>query len=463
MNADKLHDLAALRACGRGHSWQDIAQHLGCTWQAARSQWRRKARKLDPGVCPVCGDEPRATWEEQGNHAHGSTVTDGPISLPEFLALLRVDTDAWKVADWGAKRWQVGAKIELGDLVFDAGRISGHLSKRGLGVQDLWSTWAKFIRRQPIALAPVVQPVACPVSYTVPLVAPAIEVQTALLISDLHVGYERDNRTAKLRPFHDRRAIDAVFQVCRAGPFSYIVIAGDLLDLTNCNDKYSRSPSYYWTTQPAILETHWILRTLRELQPEAPIAILAGNHENRIKRSLEKHLIEAYDLRAADEMELPPALSPAKLLAVHQLGIEWINEYPAGELWLGPLRVSHGEVAHKPPGASARAVLDDSTCDNAFGHTHRLEMVSRRVRVPGGVEVFKSMSIACLCHTDGRVPPSGSPEHWQQGFAVVNYSEWDWSPTLVSLDRGRAVVGGLELRGEDYTDRLREDLPDWNW
>lgn len=462
MNADQLRDLAALRACGRRHSWREIADHLGVSWQSARSQWRRKAKKLDPGVCPLCGPstEHRSSWKVQGNYAEGTIQQEDPLDLPAFLELLQVDTDTWQVKDWEASRWQQNVN-RRGELTFTASILDGHL-EYSPEIINLWAHRAKFIRREPIALAPVVQPVECPVSYPAAVTATG-KVRRALLISDLHIGYERDNRTGKLRPFHDRRAIDLVLRLVSQEAYNYIGILGDLLDLTNWNDKYSRSPEFYWTTQPSLLEGHWILRQLRELQRSAIIEVFAGNHENRIKRSLEKHLIEAYDLRAADEMDLPPALSPARLLALHQLGIGWINEYPAGERWLGPLRLSHGEVARKPPGSSARAVVDDSACDNAFGHTHRLELVSKRIRGRYGPRVVKSMSIGCLCHTDGRVPPAGSPEHWQEGFAEVSYTDQDWAPTLVSIDNGRGIAGGCELHGEDYTDRLREDLSGWNW
>lgn len=465
MYAETLQELAALKACGR-HSWPEIARHLGVSWQAARSHWRRKCRDLEPGPCPICGTdgtEDRSSWSEQGNYAEASAHGPRIKSLDHLLEAAEVDLDTWQIRDWGVKKWEVGAKIELGELEFDKGRISGHLSKQGLGVQDLWSVWAKFIRREPIAILPAVQPVACPISYEVPKAPPSDRVKGALLISDLHIGYARDIQTGKLVPFHDRRAIDAVLQLAATWLFEFVAIAGDLLDLTNFNQKYVRSPEFYFTTQPSILEAHWILHQLRQLQPNTPIAILAGNHENRIKRSLEKHLIEAYGLHAADELHLPPALSPARLLALHQLGIEYIDEYPAGEVRLGPLRVTHGEVARKPPGASARAVVEDSQCDSACGHTHRLEMVSKRIRVPSGSKVIKSMSTGCLCHCDGRVPPHGSPEQWQQGFAVVSYTDEAWSPTLVSIEGGRAIVDGLELNGQDYTPRLRADLPDWNW
>lgn len=466
MNADELRDLAALKTCG--HGWKEIARTLGVSWQQARGQWRRKCKDLDPGPCPICGDGPgeRSSWSEEGNYAEASLQQAGnPLSLDQFKALLGVDETVWKVKDWTAQRWQVGAKIVHSNLTFKDSLVTGWKREDGLGKEDLWSHKASFIRHEPIAVRPVVQPVACSVSYTVP--PPSRDsVNRALLAADLHIGYRRDNRTGRLIPFHDRRAIDAFLQVvqARAHLLDAVFILGDMVDFTNWSDKFARSPDFYWTTQPAILEAHWILRRLRELVPDVSIVLFQGNHEIRVRRALEAHLIEAYDLRAADALHLPPALSPQRLLALDALGIEWVDEYPGGERWLGPLRASHGEVARQPPGASTRAVVEDSQCDNAFGHTHRLEMVSKVVRIRGGSKVVKALSVGCLCHTDGRVPGSKRGDNWQKGIALVSYTEDEWSPTLVSLgDDPRAIVGVRAFCGQDYTDALRADLPDWNW
>ncbi len=467
MTNEQLQELADLQACGN-HSWHEVGQHFGLSWQAARGRWRRNCQDLVPGPCPLCesGDsEPSSSWEETGNYAQATVTGPRVQTLEQLLAAAEVDLRVWRVVDWGVKKWEVGAKIELGDLEFDAGRITGHLSKRGIGVQDLWSVWAKFVRIQPVALRPVIQPVLCPITYQ-PGKTSTFRAERALLISDLHIGYFRENRTGKLVPFHDRAAIDAVFQVVESyrAVLDTVLILGDLLDLTNWNDKFARQPEFYWTTQPSILEAHWLLRRLREILPHAKIVWLPGNHEDRMRKAIEKHLLEAYQLRAADELDLPPALSPEKLLALDALGIEYESEYPGAERWLGPLRASHGDVARQPPGASARAVVEKTMCDNAFGHTHRLEMVSKVVRGRRGELVqLKSLSIGCLCHVDGRVPGSDKGDNWQKGFALVTYTESSWSPTLVSLDSGEAVVGGLAFRGESYVEELRHDLPDWNW
>lgn len=75
--------------------------------------------------------------------------------------------------------------------------------------------------------------------------------------------------------------------------------------------------------------------------------ILDGNHEKQQRDAIKTHMVAAYKLRAADELDLPPALSVSKLLALHELGIEWRGGYPDEEYWLHDgfqlvLGVQHG-------------------------------------------------------------------------------------------------------------------------
>lgn len=461
-------EIARAKRCGR-HSWQEIGDYFGISWQKARGLYRR-AGEVEPGPCPICGkregDRERASWEEHGNEAEGSVISDGPLSLPEFLELLRVDTDTWETADWGGKRWPVGAKIKTGDLEWQDGRITGDLHYRGLGKEDLWSTWARFRRRVPIAIKPVIQPVECeivPVEFSHP--EDSGELRRALLGADLHLGYSRDMQTGKLEPYHDRKAIALFLQVAEYLQPDDIEILGDLLDFPMWTDKYSRAPEFYWTTQPAILEAFWILSQLRRACRHASIELFMGNHEERIKKSLVNHLIEAYSLKPADEMELPPALSPQRLLALHRLGIRWVGEEEEGTSNLGGLVLSHGDIARAPAGATARAQLEHGRTSRAYGHVHRIEMASERVRDDYGWRTVRAFSVPCLCRIDGTVPGSRSAQNWQNGFAVVDYCPWGLGLTeqLIEIIGGRALFDRQEWTGQDYTDQLRAAWPDWNW
>lgn len=475
MTKAELEQLARIKRCRQQHTWQEIAEFYGTTWNAIRNQWRRKAKRLDPlpSPCPYCGDtEPeraedreQVSWAEHGNYAEAKAQAVDIRSLEQLLEIVDPDLDVWQILDWGIKCWQVGAKIEIGELEFDEGRISGHLSKQGLGKENLWSAWVKFIRRKPIPIRPVIQPVQSSAVFPPPPIPnrePG-DVRRGLLIPDVQMGYERDIRTGALKPFHDRRAMDLGVQLATALQPEVIVVMGDYLDLTMFTDKYIRSPEFYFTTQPSVLEAHFYLRRLREACPAARIYLLIGNHEQRVEKMLSVHLLEACDLKAADELQLPPALSVPKLLALHALQVEWIGEYPDGEVWLGPLRVTHGERVSQIPGGSARKVAEDCDQHTAFGHVHRIEMVSRRVRTRRGWRTVRTFTPGCLCHIDGRVPGSDKADNWQQGLAVVEYTESSYTALPIEITEGACIYDGSVWRGRDYTDALSEIWPEWNW
>jgi len=141
-----------------------------------------------------------------------------------------------------------------------------------------------------------------------------------------------------------------------------------------------------------------------------------------MERAIIRHLGAAYDLRAADELEMPPALSVPRLLALHQLGIEWMGDYPDDLDWINDgLCISHGELARSVPGETARAVVRDADESAIVGHTHQVEMASRTLHIRGGERTITAVSPGCCCHIDGRVPAAKARMQWQNGCAVVDY------------------------------------------
>lgn len=473
MNNDFIDRVARLKACHAGHTWQDIADHLGSTRDAVRNTWRRKCKGRPAATaepCPLCAeklaswqdqDDGAPTWSEEGNYAEAQARVR---TLEELLEIVKPDLDAWQLTDWGVKRWEMGAKIKEGHLEWSHGGIkTGHLDYKGLGIQDLWSVWAKFVRKRPIPIKPVIQPVSCMARFPVPAGPQSSGVCQGLLIPDTHIGFTRSLRTGTLTPFHDRRALSLSVQLVHYLQPQVVVLLGDIVDLTTLTDKFIRVPEMLLTLQPAVLEAHHYLHALRTAGPDAEIYYLQGNHEERMDKMLAVHLADAYGLRAADELAFPPALSVPKLLALHALAIRWIGDYPSGEVWLGPLRCTHGDRASAIPGGTARAVADDGDQHGAFGHVHRIEQVSKRVLSRHGWRTVRTFSPGCLCHVDGRVPGASARDNWQQGLAVVNYTEWAYTATLIEIMEGAAIYDGKIWRGSDSCDSLRSQYPGWPW
>lgn len=184
------------------------------------------------------------------------------------------------------------------------------------------------------------------------------------------------------------------------------------------------------------------------------LTVHEGNHDKRLMAAIANHLRSAYDLRAADELELPPSLSVPRLLALHRLGIVWIGDYPQDVDWLNDgLRTNHGRIAGTPPGATARAIVEQAETSEIVGHVHRAESASRAIHRRNKERVIRAHCLGCMCHIDGRLPSAkgGDREQWQQGFAVVDYDPNGiaYSYTSVLVEDGRTVHNGQWFTARD--------------
>jgi hypothetical protein len=94
------------------------------------------------------------------------------------------------------------------------------------------------------------------------------------------------------------------------------------------------------------------------------------------------------------------------------------------------------------PGDSAKAVINKTTYTTIFGHIHRRELVSRRIKSRDGDIIQHAICPGCACHIDGRVPGSTSEQQWQQGFAVVEYTDAIENIITISIDEGVAIYDG---------------------
>jgi hypothetical protein len=469
-----LTRIIAAKHCGQGHTWREIGRTVGMTRQAARRRYQRRDANdfpdgTMPAPCPICsgrpGDEqPGIRWEETGNYAEAASTGHRIQTLEALLAAAEVDLDQWTVHDWGVKKWEVGAKIKEGHLEWDDSRMTGHLDYQGLGVQDLWSVWAKFLRKEPVFLQPVLQPVECSCSYKHVRVAPGTGTKRALIGADAQLGFYLPEVSGPLVPFHDRAAIDAFLQLAADLQPDLIILLGDWNDFPEWTDKFVRSPEFQRLTQPAIEEGHWIRRRLREACPRSRIEEHEGNHEKRMPDFIAVHLAAAANLKRADEVHMAPVLSVPYLLALDALGITWVGNYPNDDAWINDeLRVIHGDTASSVPGGTARKYVDESEESVIFGHIHRRESASLTKRTRQGIRTIEARGIGCLCRIDGAVPARSERNNWQQSVAIVDYTKDDHNIYDVEIKQGRAIWNGRVFHGHDYTEALRQDNDRWNW
>lgn len=413
------------------------------------------SRLQQEAVDPIFDVEPykfRETGRNTGELVYAYEICpEGAIkTLDQILEEAKVDLSVWKVDRYLINKWPVGAKAEKKDITWKDGRIvDGYVKSDGLTVAQLWQVKVWLVRIEPEPIRPVVQPIACGYEYEIPADPLDHSVRRSVIVADLHVGFRKLPLQLKTEPLHDPAVLDIalqIFKYCRADRLD---VLGDILDMPDVTDKFLRMPEYTNLLQPAIEDAHRWLRRARDINPSARITVHEGNHELRMPKAIVTHLKAMYDIRAADELELPPAYSIPRLLALHKLGALWVGGYPDDKDWLNDeLYLCHGDIARKGPGATARAVVESVDVSVICGHAHRNEMASRTIHRRDERRTIAAHVIGCACHTDGRVPGSDSDEQWQKGICVVDYDDLWYNATMVPIEDGIAIYDGKVFRAE---------------
>lgn len=391
------------------------------------------------------------------------------LSPDQLVEHCRIDLDVWRVDHSLINKWEVGAKSKQVDLEWDdEGKAHGTVFSDGqLVVEPLFQVKVWLVRRELVKLFPTIQPISCK-SYLRkrPARPPQDEgIRRAVLLSDAQIGYRRDIRNGLLQPFHDRRALDLALQIIAAAKPDRVDVLGDWLDFTLWNDKFAREPEFYFSTQPALCEGHWWIGRIRRLVPGAKITLHQGNHEKRVEAAIIAHLEEAYHLKAVDELRLPPAMSVQRLLALHEIDVEWIDGYPDDEDWLNErVYLRHGDKA-RVVGSTAKAAVSNTDCVEFSGHVHRFETVIRRVHTRDGDKVALVCCVPCLCLRDGEVPGGGRHQDWSSGIVIVDYERdgSGYSFSHIPFEDDMAWWDGRCFKGEDRRSEIAAAYPDWNW
>ena len=412
-------------------SYAEIGEIIGKSKDATRSAHRRWKKKPTNRM-PAQGFK----WNEDGNIADIEFVTEQRITtLEQLLEVGKVDENVWAVDHWILNKWEVGAN--------DAGK--------NLRVHPLFQVKAWLIKKVPIAIFPVIQPILCDYEPAAIDFSSLLsfkekgEICTSLIWGDPHFGFERDMRGGYDFAYHNEDVLRVILNIAEHLQPDRMDIIGDMLDLAEWSDKYFRSPEMMETTQESINAAHWWLKEFRTALPSTEIFLYEGNHELRMQKALIAHLRMAYGLRSADNLELPPAMSIPNLLALDGLGIKWIGGYPDNKVWLNnELQISHGDVTRAGPGDTTKAISKDAYHSQIIGHIHRVEMTTHTHNTRDEQRYVTAFSPGCTCWCDNRVPGNGTNRQWQNGCGVVEY-EVDGSGfniTPIVVQNGRAVYNG---------------------
>ena len=446
-------------AKGQGATRKQFADELGITAKSLDNRLYRAKHKSKP--------KKYINDKVDGNY-RTITAQVRHRSVDDLLKHLNVDLTEWRIDDrYEVGSWEMGRRAEDKKLVWAGGKIDyGYANDYGdLFINTLHRFKVPLVRINPIPITPVVSPVRITVNAVLDEHERNYGPGMCLQIPDIQMGYRRNFRTGDLTPFHDRRAIGVVLQVMHDYEFEQINILGDFADFTEWTDRFVREPEFYQTTQPMVIEGHWLLTQIRALQPNARIVFIAGNHEDRIERQMMEHMRAAYKLKPATELHLDEPLGIDRLFGLTELDIELVGDYPNGQCWYGENSKSiHGNRFSSKAGGTVSSVIQNMLITTTFGHGHKIEMATKTIEdAHGNRRYVTAAMLGCLCHIDYRVPGHKRGQNWQQGFGIIHHHKISPRVEPVPIVDGEAIFNGVTYAGNDYVQRLNNDVKDTGW
>jgi predicted phosphodiesterase len=309
-------------------------------------------------------------------------------------------------------------------------------------------SWQPVERSQPVVLAAPKKVTPKKSKHTVHVALP-----------DPQIGFR--NLSDKLDPFHDEAAMAVALQITdwleENDRVDTVINLGDFLDLP-AQGRFEQEAAFASTTQAAFDRGHLFLQQQRQAAgPKAKIVLVEGNHDRRMEKFITANALSAFGLRRANTKELP-TMSIPYLLRLEEIGVEYIDAYPAGAYWITEsLRAIHGTKARSNGSTAAAYTNADPHISTIFGHSHRLEIQSKTVYNGAGAIRSVAVSPGCLCRVDGAVPSvngsthiDGSPakhwENWQQGVAVITVEpNGEFFTELVQIKDGAAWFRGKKF------------------
>ncbi len=437
-------------------TWDEIGERVDISGNAARKRYYRYTERT--GRTNDSGD---GVWRKQSspNEIEITSKSRRVKTLDELIEECKIDLDEWIIEWHEINKWEVGMKHKEMDMTYDEGVGTGHIYQSGEPlVEPLWQIKIKLKRKHPEAIIPLIVPMDIkPYKRLKKKQVDGDALQRALVFGDAHIGFRKDGEY--LTPFHNRQCLSIVLAIAELDDFDIIVNLGDFLDLADWSDHFIRKPEFQQTTQAAVVEATWFNRQLRNSQRTAEMYLIEGNHELRMNTMLMKYIPAAYGLKPADFIEGPALLSIENLLSLEKMMIEYVGDYPRGEVWLNEyIQCSHGEKFSASGGATATGLAKSAPITMIYGHTHNLELAQRTLHTMTGQQTVTTFSPGCTCRIDGLVPGKMAKPNWQQGTSVVEYDRHGFvSITPIPIQNGVASYLGNMIEATDYIKQLEDE------
>ena len=404
--------------------------------------------------------------QTQINENEVEVVYVGPKvhSLEDLLKATRVDEEEWEVLSHTVNVWEGFRAKKQKDLMIETGVITGTIEDGGgVTVVPLYQVKARLIRKNPVSIEPVIQPLKVEFPYLtlIPSKEKESSLKTALIISDPQFGFFRNDQIGDLEPFHDRDALSTMLELAIDLEPDETIWIGDLLDLPEWTTRFAVDPMMYLTTQPALMEAAMWLSLVKANTPESTKhVLLEGNHDKRLKDMMINRLPSAFGLKNLKvdgteiRLETDSIYDLNNLLDLKSIGVDYISGYPNNSYWLDNLEVLHGNVARGKPLATVSGVVGQYNHSTIFGHIHSLERASRTLYTNRGIKTLTSASVGCLCRLDYVVPGHKRGQDWQNGLGIVTYGNG-----IEQIDLLEIVNGTLAYNGKLYNGRtVKKDV-----
>jgi hypothetical protein len=413
-------------------------------------------RQVEEPIQQARVTEEKITTQERGNTLLIDLKTRREAWTKDaLLKRCGVDTTVWEVDKYTINVWEQASKGKDPDE---------------LRVVPLFQVKLSLIRKVPVQQAyPIIHPVMIPAS-NLPVAQPRKRTHyakgLALVIMDSQNGYKR-RQNGYLDPYHDRRIWDINLKLAAAYRPEKIILVGDMLDVPDWSDRFTRYPDEKGTMQAALDELAWWIAQLRKASPGSEVHYIEGNHENRVSTFLAKYNEQAWGIRQANRPDSPPVLSVPFMLGLKGMDVRYHGDYPKGQVWLNDnFAVKHGEVVRTQSGKSTAAIVNETRVSKGVGHIHRLELASKTIYGKRGPVTYVAASFGTGARIDGPIPAAGTDLNWQNGTGFVEYEPGNgmYNVIPILIVDGECLYQGKRWTGVDHVKRIAHDTkhPEFN-
>jgi len=392
--------------------------------------------KGEEPTCPTCeGNLPcpcSRNVEKAGTSKTGDTLTAtlpvdeaGKDRVYAMLATRGFDPDEWIIVSLTVNEWETPRTEDQGTRLLTQTKAS---LKRVLPYHE--TEWGRFVAllREPVKREPQRK-----LKDGVP---PGLWV----LMGD-------DQAPFVNQPLHE-----AACEMLSDLDVTGLVYMGDGVDFPDVS-RFRKEPGRFSATvTDCINSLHQILTDRAEASGAEHLYYLPGNHEERLSKSVLDKLPELFGItRAGSDQHV---LSVDYLARLADIGFEWVTDskgdYPHATLKIAdgtgalpPLVATHGWVARKGAGNSARSSIEHLNASIVVGHTHRCA-ISMLTRWNPDSETY---ALHHAAETGTMADPAGLgyaryPD-WQPGFLTASIGD-DGGYSL-----GAALFDGTTLRWRD--------------